>query len=120
MQSSVASASKNAGEQGVRGEVDEELVGLFDALADEDCRRILHALQIEGDALNARELSDECGLPLSTIYRKLRVLGDAGLVRESTELRSRGKHTSSYEPGFDEILVTVSADGVGAHVSPRK
>lgn len=120
MRSSIAPLGRQTGESNEWRQDGEDLVRLLDALADDDCRRIVHALHVKGDALTARELSEECGIPLSTVYRKLRVLSDVDLVRRSTELRSRGKHTSSYEPGFQEVIVTVSGNGFEAQVSPRK
>ena len=82
---------------------------LFEALGDEDCRTILRATG--GDAMSANELSAACDLPLSTTYRKLERLTDAGLLAEGIRLRRSGKHTSEYVRCVDDVRVSIDADG---------
>ncbi|MDY7082276.1 MAG: transcriptional regulator, partial [Halobacteria archaeon] len=50
-------------------------------------------------------LSDECDIPLSTLYRKLERLSELSLLVESVEMRTDGKHTTRYESGFEDISI---------------
>lgn len=84
---------------------------LLQALGDEDCRSILRATSSE--ALSTNELSEACDLPLSTAYRKLERLADAGLVEERLRLRRSGKHTAEYVRCVDGLHVSIDdQDGV--------
>lgn len=84
---------------------DEELL---EALADEAVRAILAALETPK---TARELTEETGLPSSTVYRKLDRLVDIGFLEESTRVSPDGKHASEYERGFEDFVLRVSEDG---------
>lgn len=86
-----------------------EVESFFDVLDDADCRAILRATSEE--ALSASELSEECDIPLSTTYRKLESLTEAGLLEESLRLRQSGKHTSEYRRRVDDIVVSMDAAG---------
>ena len=88
---------------------DADGAGLFDVLGDEDCRAIL--LATGDEALSASELSEACDLPLSTTYRKLDRLTDAGLLSEGIRLRRSGKHTSEYVRSVDDVHVSIDTEG---------
>lgn len=77
------------------------------ALGDADAQDILEALC---GPKAARELSEECDIPLSTVYRKLALLTEADLVEEETEIRLDGQHTTRYLIGFDSVTISVDAD----------
>lgn len=78
-------------------------------ITDDECCRILSAIESEPKAV--KELSDECEIPLSTTYRKVNRLHEAGLVKEKISLSSSGNHTSVYEQEFDGAMITLSNDG---------
>lgn len=82
---------------------------LLDILHDADCRDILEATSEE--PLSASKISDACDIPLSTAYRKIELLADAGLLAEKTRLRRSGKHTSEYLRNVGDVSVAVTADG---------
>lgn len=82
---------------------------LLDALDDPGCRHILEAA--DDELMSASELSTACGIPLSTTYRKLDRLLDAGLLYERTRIRRSGKHTSEYARLVDDIVISVGEDG---------
>ena len=82
---------------------------LLDALTDADCRNILGATRAE--ALTASELSETCGLPLSTTYRKLDLLTATGLLDEHTRVRQSGKHASEYTRSVDDVVVSLDTPG---------
>ncbi|WP_257300818.1 helix-turn-helix domain-containing protein [Haloarchaeobius sp. FL176] len=77
------------------------------ALADDDCRAIVEFLD---EPATAGEVADGAGVPLSTTYRKLDRLADAGLVTERTDALRRGQPTTRYRRAFDAVRVE-AADG---------
>lgn len=90
---------------------DVDVDSVLTALEDGDCRTILEATTDE--ALTASEVADRCEIPSSTVYRKLELLTDAGLLEERIRIQMGGKHASEYCQCFDEITVSVTgADGI--------
>jgi len=81
---------------------------LLSALEDEDCRAILDATAAEPHS--ASELSDTCDLPLSTAYRKLDMLTEAGLLEEQIRLSTTGKHTSEYSLRVEDIHLSFGGE----------
>lgn len=84
----------------------QEILRLLD---DSDCRTILEAT--DGEALSAPEITDACGVPSSTLYRKLDRLTEAGLLEEGLRIRSDGKHTQEYSRNVDDVVLTVGDEG---------
>jgi len=95
----------------------EEASELLAALADEDCRTLLRAA--EREALSTSELSDACGLPLSTTYRKVDTLTEVGLFEEQIRLCRSGKHTSEYVRRIDDVWLSLTGDHIDIAVSDR-
>lgn len=85
----------------------EEVQAILHALHDDDCRAVLDATGEE--SLSASELADACNLPLSTTYRKLETLTEAGLLAERTRLCPDGKHASEYVRVVEEVVVDADA-----------
>ncbi|MEF8790614.1 MAG: helix-turn-helix domain-containing protein [Haloarculaceae archaeon] len=79
---------------------------VFDALADEACRRLLVAT---ATPRTATELRDELSLPSSTLYRKLNRLLDAGLIREVEQTPTGGNPAHRYQRTVASIDVALSA-----------
>lgn len=79
------------------------------AVGDEDCTAILSAVREE--AKTVPELSDECDVPLSTAYRKVSRLEDAGLVEQKNRIRRGSKPKNVYERSFEAAVVTLADDG---------
>jgi len=107
---------------GTDGESDrvdgDDVEPLLEALEDGDCRAILQATSSE--ALSASELSETCDLPLSTTYRKVDVLTEAGLLEEQIRLCSSGKHTSEYALCIEDIHLSLGTDnGVELEITRR-
>ncbi len=84
-----------------------ELQDILDALDDPACRRIIMELN---DPMTARELADKTDIPLSTLYRKVDMLSDASLVRELTEIREDGHHTSRYRLAVESVNISLTDD----------
>lgn len=77
---------------------------MLSALDDEDCRAILLAAD---EPRSTQELAERAGVPQSTTYRKVDLLREAKLVEERTEIRTDGKHTSTYRTDFDVVRVVL-------------
>jgi DNA-binding transcriptional ArsR family regulator len=82
-----------------------DLQPLLDALDDADARDIIREIE---ESATANEISERCDIPLSTTYRKLDLLTDAGLLEEGTEIRADGHHTTSYTVAFEEVRVSLT------------
>lgn len=80
------------------------------ALEDGDCRAILEVTS--EDSLTAGEVSDSLDLPLSTAYRKLDTLTEAGLLDEEIRLSRSGKHTSEYVRAVEDVEISMDPDGI--------
>jgi predicted DNA-binding ArsR family transcriptional regulator len=100
-------------------DAESEMEALFHAFDDDDCRAILTATT--DGALTASEISDACDLPLSTAYRKLDQLTEAGLLEERTRVRASGSHASEYALSIDELVISLDGDtGLELQVSQRE
>jgi len=77
-----------------------DIARLLDTLGDDDCRMIIEELT---EPMTADELIETCDISSSTVYRKLGYLLEASLLRELTEVRSDGHHTTQYEVAFDTL-----------------
>jgi DNA-binding Lrp family transcriptional regulator len=72
-------------------------------------------------AMNALELSDALGIPIAACYRRIRLLKDAGILREEGRVVSiGGKTVATYRSSVESVQVnlidgrlsvTVQADG---------
>jgi DNA-binding transcriptional ArsR family regulator len=80
------------------------LQDVLDALDDPACRSVIRQLD---NPKTAKELTTACDIPLSTMYRKLDLLTEASLVREQTEIREDGQHTTRYALAFEEINISL-------------
>ena len=92
---------------GRSGESEPSLEPVLDALHDEDCRRIVTALE---EPMTAEEVSEACDIPSSTTYRKLDLLSRADLLAESVEVRSDGHHATRYRTDFEAVVVALAED----------
>lgn len=84
------------------GPEDPEVEAVVGALNDEDCRRIIEALE---EPRTASELQERCDIPRSTLYRKLDRLREATLIEEQPEIRADGSHASQYILDFTAVTI---------------
>jgi len=82
---------------------------ILDLLTDPYCRSILEATSTE--TLTAREIANSVEFPLSTTYRKLDALTDAGLLEEGVRLRDVGRNPSEYVRTVETVVVSLETDG---------
>lgn len=81
---------------------------ILDTMGDEHARHVLIALS-QGQ-LSAKELSDETGLSLPTIYRRIEMLKEHDLVDEKTVVADDGNHYRVFECQFNSTLIRLSDD----------
>lgn len=89
---------------------------LLELLGQERVRQILAATSRE--PLSAKELSEECNVARSTIYRRVEEMIDRDLLVERTQLTADGSHHSVYEANITHLDVGIE-DGdieVGVHL----
>lgn len=79
------------------------------ALEDAGCRRILE--ETSEEPLTTSEIASRCHLPLSTSYRKVHSLAEAGLLAERTRLPRSGKKTKEYSHSIQSVTVPVDTGG---------
>lgn len=78
---------------------------LLELLGERRVRQILVATSRE--AMSARELSEECDVALSTIYRRVDDMIATDLLVEKTAIESDGSHHSVYEANVDHLAVDI-------------
>ena len=94
-----------------------DLADVAELLDDEHVRSILAATSAE--PLSANELSDQCGVSVSTIYRRIERLRDVNLVDERTRSRRDGHHETVYVSTLDRFELTVRDGDVGWELDRR-
>lgn len=87
---------------------DEPIEEVLDTIGDEMARRVLIALSKE--PLSAKELGDTCEMSLPTVYRRVDVLMDHGLITEKTVVADDGNHYKEYHCNFDSTLISLGDD----------
>ncbi len=84
---------------------DEEL--LFELLANENSRHILSLTSTK--ECSASQLSQELGIPLATVYRKLRLLETAGFISHiKTIINLQGNEEKFYRCAFREATIHIN------------
>lgn len=91
----------------------DQLRAVLEALGDATSLGVLRALR-DGDApMTVQELATAADVSLTSTYRKLDRLTEAGLVEELDELDADGHRRSRYRPIVDQVAVELgSTDGV--------
>jgi len=87
----------------------DEVPAFLQALNDDSCRELLATL--DGEAKPVRDLSEECDIPLSTAYRKINLLREAGLIAETNLVNDDNKPLKIFTQNLEAALVTPTADG---------
>lgn len=100
-------------------DADARLRGPFEAVSDTDTSDVLDALtdpicrEVLGYArtpVTARDVAADAGLSMSTTYRKLESLTEAGLLETQTELRDDGYHTTRYRATLEAATIRFDED----------
>lgn len=88
----------------------DRLSSVLEVLGDRTSRRLLWLLGEAGGPMTARELAAVCDASLTSVYRKLDQLTEAGLVEEDAEVDPDGHRRSRYRPVVDQIEIGLGAD----------
>jgi len=89
-----------------------QLSTVLDVLGDDASRTILRVLRDARSPLTVQELSSISEVALTSAYRKLDGLTEAGLLEEREELDPDGHRRSRYRPAVDKVEVSIgAADG---------
>ncbi|MDG5820976.1 helix-turn-helix domain-containing protein [Natronococcus sp. A-GB7] len=80
---------------------------VFGVLTDDACREILAALE---EPRTVADTADAIGRPLSTTYRKLDRLTEAGLVRETVGVGRSRNRKSRYVTDFERVAIGLDDD----------
>lgn len=96
-----------------------DAIDMFRMMLDPYSAKILHLTAPK--AMNALELSDALGIPIAACYRRIRMLKDAGILKEEGRVVSiGGKTVATYRSSVESVQVnlidgrlsvTVQADG---------
>lgn len=78
---------------------------ILDTIGDEMARRLLIA--VRENPQSAKGLAESCDLSLPTVYRRMDVLMDHGLVTEQTVVADDGNHYKEYRCNFDSTLISL-------------
>ncbi|GGN98469.1 MULTISPECIES: ArsR/SmtB family transcription factor [Haloarcula] len=84
---------------------DADLSTVVDLLDDDHARTILVATSAE--PRSASELSDRCGVSVSTIYRRVDRLTAADLLEEQTRPRADGHHDTVYVSTLERFELAI-------------
>lgn len=79
---------------------------ILDAIGDDKARRILAAISVE--PRSAKELGEEFDLSLPTVYRRLELLEEHDLVKDTTRVSADGNHHKIYTSNFDSTVIRLS------------
>lgn len=80
---------------------------ILDALDDPDCRTILRET---AQPMTAKELTKNCGISRSTVYRKLDLLSTATLVRELHSVHPERGRITRYQRDLDDLNMSITDD----------
>lgn len=81
-------------------------------------RQILAATSRE--PLSAKELSEECDVDVSTIYRRVENMVERDLLVERTRIEPDGSHHSVYEADIDHLGVDIDDGRIEVTVHVRE
>lgn len=88
---------------------------MLKAFLDEKTRRILASVAEE--SLTVKEISEKCGLPRSTVYRKVTRLAKKGLLEENIRQNSYGHHSKEFTFRHDRLSETIEINGIKVEIS---
>lgn len=90
---------------------------MLELLADKYAQMILQ--QTRDKAMSAKELSEECDISVSTVYRRAERLVECGLLSERRVAHPDGNHHSMYEARLNELTIRLGDEGFEITVSEK-
>lgn len=91
-------------------ESNEGVVSVLDVISDEGSRAILRSV---GGDMTPQDISEDCEIPLSTVYRKLEILEDVSLVTQDVRMEKgkTGGHPETFDTDFESITIELTDGG---------
>lgn len=91
---------------------------LLELLGEQRVRQILAATSRE--PLSAKELSEECSVALSTIYRRVEDMVATDLLVEQTQIEADGSHHSVYRANINHVDIDVEEGTIDVKMHVRE
>ena len=85
-----------------------ESASVLGVLANEGCQEVLHAIGEE--TRSATEVSARVDQPMSSIYRHLDALEQAGLLESAVRINTQGRNQQEYSRAVDTVDVAIGED----------
>ena len=102
---------------GVPVDQEEKIQGILEIMADKYSRDLLRTTrELPKSALR---ISQETGIPISTVYRRIQRLQDAGVVRVSGEINLEGKKHFLYQSKVKAISSKVAGEFINVEIIPN-
>ena len=102
---------------GISVDQEEKIQGILEIMADRYSRELLRTTrELPKSALR---ISQETGIPISTVYRRIQKLQDAGVVRVSGEINLEGKKHFLYQSKVKAISSKVAGEFINVEFIPN-
>ena len=102
---------------GISVEQEEKIQGILEIMADKYSRDLLRTTR--DLPKSALRISQETGIPISTVYRRIQTLQDAGVVRVSGEINLEGKKHFLYQSKVKAISSKVAGEFINVEIIPN-
>jgi len=89
----------------------------LEIIADKYCRAILETTMTKPKPAN--EISYDCKIPISTVYRRLQTLHDNKFVGISGTITQEGKKHFLYKSKFKQISASINGGQIDIQVVPN-
>ena len=95
---------------GISVDQEEKIQSILEIMADKYSREL---------PKSACRISQETGIPISTVYRRIQKLQDAGVVRVSGEINLEGKKHFLYQSKVKAISSKVAGEFINVEIIPN-
>ena len=102
---------------GIPVEQEEKIQSILEIMADKYSRELLRTTRELPKS--AFIISQETGIPISTVYRRIQKLQDAGVVRVSGEINLEGKKHFLYQSKVKSISSKVAGEFINVEIIPN-
>jgi len=102
---------------GVPVDQEEKIQGILEVMADKYSRDLLRTTR--EFPKSAFSIAQETGIPISTVYRRIQKLQDAGVVRVSGEINLEGKKHFLYQSKVKAISSKIAGEFINVEIIPN-
>ena len=102
---------------GISVDQEEKIQGILEIMADKYSRDLLRTTR--DLPKSALRISQETGIPISTVYRRIQTLQDAGVVRVSGEINLEGKKHFLYQSKVKAISSKIAGEFINVEIIPN-